>query len=339
MKAAIYEGGKRVRIGESTPVVPGEGQVRLRVSHCGICGTDLHIFLGDLDRRAVPPRVIGHETSAVIEEVGAGVKGWHAGDAVAVLPVLSCGVCATCRSGNPHVCPKLRVLGVDSTGGMQASWTVPAANLFRLPAGLSPELAALVEPMAVACHDVALARIKPGEKCLVIGGGPIGALCALVAKHDGADVVVSEVNAFRIGLLEAAGLRTVNPRETSVDEFVLDWTGGQGVDLSFEVSGTQPGADLMTSVLRPKGRVVLVSVYGFKPQVDLYRFFARELELIGVRLYGPQDFERAIDLLANGGMPLASMITAVEPIDRLQAVFEDLTSGGAAMKVLIDCQS
>ncbi len=336
MKAAVYDHCQTLQVGVSTPLAPQAGEVRINVSHCGICGTDLHIFLGDLDHRTKPPQIIGHETAGVIEEVGAGVTAWKAGDRVTVLPVLSCGVCPTCRAGHPHVCPQLKVLGVDAPGGMQKSWTVPSSKLFRLPNELSLQHGALIEPLAVACHDVALAQVKPGEKALVIGGGPIGVLVALVAQHDGADVVVTEVNPFRVALMQRLGLKVVNPRETNVLEFVNDWTGYEGADLAFEVSGTAPGAEIMTEVVRPKGRIVIVSVYAMKPAVNLYRFFARELSLIGVRLYGPQDFERAIDLAASGKLPLAEVITAVEPMDRIQEVFTDLTSGGPAMKVLIE---
>lgn len=339
VKAAIYQGGRSVRIGVSFARTPQAGEVRIRVSHCGVCGTDLHVFLGDLDARVKPPQIIGHETSGVIEEVGPDVTAWKPGDRVTVLPVISCSICPTCRAGHGHVCPKLRVLGVDDVGGMQSSWTVPAKNCFRLPDAMSLAHGALIEPLAVACHDVLLAKIERGEKALVIGGGPIGALCALVARHDGAEVAVVEVNPFRIDLMRRIGLTVVNPKETAVEGFVADWTNGEGCDLAFEVSGTQPGADLMTDIVLPKGRIVLVSVYGFRPQVTLYKFFARELSLIGVRLYNAADFDRAITLAASGALPLTDVITATEPIDRLQAVFEDLTSGGPAMKVLIECSA
>jgi 2-desacetyl-2-hydroxyethyl bacteriochlorophyllide A dehydrogenase len=220
---------------------------------------------------------------------------------------------------------------------MQSYWNAPAANLFRLPETMPLAHGALIEPLAVACHDVKLARIVPGEKALVVGGGPIGVLCALVARHDGAEVAVVEVNAFRVDLMRSMGLTVVNPREADAAAFVQDWTGGEGVDLAFEVSGTQPGADLMTAVLRPKGRVVLVSVYGFRPQVDLYRFFARELSLLGVRLYDGSDFERAITLASAGFVPAGTFITGTRPIGEIQAAFEDLSSGGNSMKVLIEC--
>ncbi len=337
MNAAIYEGGRRVRVGESHRQEPGPGEVRIAVSHCGICGTDLHIFLGDLDHRVQPPQVIGHEMSGVIEALGERVRGWTPGDRVTVLPVVSCGVCATCRAGHAHVCPQLKVLGVDAVGGMQSYWNAPAANLFRLPVSMPLAHGALIEPLAVACHDVKLARIQAGEKALVIGGGPIGALCALVARHDQADVAVVEVNPFRVELMRSMGLTVVNPQDTDAAAFVRDWTNGEGADLAFEVSGTQPGADLMTAVLRPKGRVVLVSVYGFRPQVDLYRFFARELILMGVRLYDGSDFERAIELASAGLVPAEHFITGTEPIGRIQAAFEHLVAGGNSMKVLIEC--
>lgn len=339
MKAAVYQGNRQIGIAVSDRRPPRPGEVRIAVSHCGICGTDLHIFLGDLDRRVRPPQVIGHEVSGVIEETGEGVSGWQPGDRVTVLPVVSCGACATCLAGHAHVCPQLKVLGVDAMGGMQRYWNAPAANLFRLPDSLPLAHGALIEPLAVACHDVRLAALRPGEKVLIIGGGPIGALCALVARHAGAAVAVVEVNPFRVELLRKMHLAVVNPKETDAGKFVQDWAGPEGADVAFEVSGTQAGADLMAAALRPKGRVVLVSVYAFRPQVDLYRFFARELTLLGVRLYDASDFRQALELAAAGVIPTDTFLTATRPIDEVQQAFEDLASGGNSMKVLIDCRA
>ena len=139
------------------------------------------------------PQVIGHEMSGKIVEMGTDVTGWAIGDSVVVRPLDACGQCAACNAGNGHVCQELNFIGIDSPGAFQGSWTVPAYTLHRLPDDMPMDLAALVEPMAVACHDVRLGEVVSGEKAVVIGGGPIGLLNALVARHAGAEVRVAEV--------------------------------------------------------------------------------------------------------------------------------------------------
>ena len=139
MRAAYYEGNRKVRAGECTPVDPAHGEVRLRVSHCGICGTDLHIYHGNMDHRVRLPQVIGHETAGVIEAVGDGVSGWATGDRVTVMPLDPCHQCPACRAGHSHICQKLKFIGIDTPGGMQALWTVPAHTLHRVPAELQTD--------------------------------------------------------------------------------------------------------------------------------------------------------------------------------------------------------
>lgn len=156
MRAAFYEGHKTIRTGECAPVAPGPGQAQIAVSHCGICGTDLHIYHGNMDHRVTLPQVIGHEMSGTIVATGEGVTGWRAGDRVTVRPLDPCGECAACRAGHGHVCMKLKFLGIDAPGAMQALWTAPARTLHRLPESLTLEQGALIEPLAVACHDVRL---------------------------------------------------------------------------------------------------------------------------------------------------------------------------------------
>ena len=185
MKAAYYGGAETITIGESAAPAPSAGEVRIRVSHCGICGTDLHIFHGKMDHRVKMPQVIGHEMSGAIEAVGAGVEGWSAGDRVTVRPLDACGQCPACQAGHTHICMKLKFIGIDTPGAMQGLWTVPAHTLHRLPEALSFEQGALIEPLAVACHDVRLSELQAGEFAVVQGGGPIGLLIALVARAAG----------------------------------------------------------------------------------------------------------------------------------------------------------
>lgn len=320
-------------------MAPGPGEVRLRVSHCGICGTDLHIYHGNMDHRVRTPQVIGHETAGVIEAVGPAVEGWSAGDRVTVMPLDPCHQCPACKAGHSHICQRLKFIGIDTPGGMQALWTVPAHTLHRVPASLSLEHAALIEPIAVACHDVRMGELKPGENAVVLGGGPIGALVAMVARLAGAHVIVSEVNPFRIELLTSLGLEVVNPLKVDLVKLVNERTGEAGADIVFEVSGAAPVAAMMTDLLRTRGRVVLVAVYAKPVPVNLHRFFWRELRMIGARVYEHEDFDKAIELLASGAMRFDKLITDVYPIDGLKKGFEQMERGGEVMKILIDCGS
>ncbi len=337
MKAAFYEGNEQIRIGECTPVAPGAGEVQIRVSHCGICGTDLHLFHGAMDHRVTKPAVIGHEMSGVIETIGDGVSGWAAGDRVTVRPLDSCGECPACRAGHSHICQKLKFIGIDRPGAMQKLWTVPAATLHRLPDSLSLKEGALIEPIAVACHDVRLGEVVAGEFVVVLGGGPIGALVALVARHKGAHVLVSEMNAFRINLLREFGFDVVNPAETDLVALVEEQTGGAGADVVFEVTGSKAGAEIMTKLPRVRGRIVVVAIYSQPPQVDLFKFFWREITMRGARVYEAQDFEAAIALAASGTLPMDKLITNVCPLDDLEWGLRQLEKGGEVMKVLIEC--
>src|SRR5262249_7217372 len=148
------------------------------------------------------------------------------------------------------ICQKLKFIGIDAPGAMQGLWTVPSHTLHRLPDHLPLEQGALIEPLAVACHDVRLGEVKAGEVAVVLGGGPIGALVALVAKNEGARVVVSEVNPFRLRLAADLGLETVNPKEVDLPKFVNAETGGAGADVVFEVTSSAAGAEMMTKLPR-----------------------------------------------------------------------------------------
>ena len=338
MRAAYYCGDRRIELGESKVQRPGLGEVRIEVAYCGVCGTDLHIYMGHMDGRIDMPQVIGHEMAGRIAEIGDEVDDWVVGDPVVVRPLDACGRCPACRAGNGHVCQNLNFIGIDSPGAFQSSWTVPAHTLHRLPAEMPMDLGALVEPMAVACHDVRLGEVAPGEKAVVIGGGPIGLLNALVARDAGAEVWVAEVNAYRLGIARSVGLETINPLEEDLEAHVEAWTDGGGADVVFEVSGSKPGAEVMTKVAKVRGRIVVVAIFAEAPKVDLFQFFWRELKMCGGRVYEPEDYDRAIELTASGALPLDKLVSERLSLDGLPDAFARLESGADAVKILIDTQ-
>jgi len=337
LRAAFFAGNQQFQLGPCVPIEPGPGQVQIRVEYCGICGTDLHLFHGAMAHRLTLPHVMGHEMSGTIAAVGAGTHGWQPGDRVTVRPLDPCGACPACRMGHSHICHNLKFIGIDRPGALQRLWTVPAQTLHRLPEGLGLREAAMVEPIAVACHDVRLSEAAPGEFAAVIGGGPIGILIALVAQTRGARVLLAEVNEFRVRLARELGIEAVNPRETDLVALVNERTGGAGADVVFEVSGSQAGAEMMTRLPRTRGRIVVVAIFGEPPKVDLFRFFWRELKLAGARVYEAVDFEQSIGLAAGGNLPLDRLITTVLPLDRIQEGMRQMERGGDCMKILVDC--
>ncbi|MFE2216382.1 zinc-binding dehydrogenase [Streptomyces canus] len=316
---------------------PGPGEVELAPAYVGICGTDLHIFHGDMDARVRMPAVLGHEMSGRVLRVGAGVEGWAPGDAVTVMPLRWDDTCPACRAGHQHVCRHLDFIGIDSPGAMQQRWTVPASTLIRLPETLALDRAALVEPTAVAVHDVGRAAVREGERVVVVGGGPVGVLIALVARATGADVRVVEPSAHRRLLAEELGLTAWNPADDDVPALVGEWTGDAGADVAFEVSGAAGGVDTAVEVLGVRGRLCLVAIHPRPREVNLHRFFWRELTLVGARLYDRSDFEKAVGLVADGTIPAARLISKIVPLTQAPTAFEALEGGGDVMKILVDC--
>jgi 2-desacetyl-2-hydroxyethyl bacteriochlorophyllide A dehydrogenase len=338
MLAGEYVAGEGVTVSQIPRVPPAHGEVQIAVAFTGICGTDLHIAHGAMDSRTGERRVLGHEMSGVVAELGEGVTGLAIGTAVTVMPLLWCGSCPTCVSGNSHICENLNFVGIDSTGSLQEFWNVPAELVIPMPEGISLRDAALVEPIAVARHDVERGRLVAGEQAVVVGGGPVGLLMAIVAAERGADVLVVEPDAYRRSVIGRLGFLALDPAE-DVESEVSARTGGAGADIAFEVSGSQPGLDTAVSVLRPRGRLVAVGIHTEPRLVDLKRVFWRELEILGARVYDRSDFEAAIALVAAGKVPADALITRVVPLESAPDAFELLRRGGAVMKVLVDSRA
>lgn len=222
---------------------------------------------------------------------------------------------------------------------MQQYWNVPAFTLHRLPDNLTLQLGALIEPLAVACHDVRLAELKENEIAVVLGGGPIGVLIAMVARSKGARVLISEVNAHRLNFIRSLGFETVNPAQSDLTNAVEIFSGEAMADVVFEVSGSQAAVKSMTQLCKVRGRIVMVAIHSEVRSVDLFQFFWRELRLIGARVYEPADFDEAIALAASGSLPLEKLITAVAPLSQALKVFQTIDQNPAGMKYILDCQS
>lgn len=338
MKATVYQGNKTFSVIEREMETPSKGEVRIKVAYSGVCGTDVHIYHGMMDKRVNIPVTIGHEMSGIIDAIGEGVSDFSVGEKVVVRPLDDRGVKPSDKGFN-HICEDLKFIGIDSPGSMQQYWNVPAFTLHKLKQETDLKLAALIEPLAVAVHDVRLSGLVAGETAVVLGGGPIGLLVALVAKETGADVIVSEVNENRILKARELGLNAVNPTKIDLIGYVQERTKGRKADVIFEVAGVQPALDVMTEIAGIRGRILMVAIHGQKREIDLFKFFWKELKLIGARVYEKEDYEKAITLITANELPFEEMITDVQPLSNIQQVFENIDNNPDGMKVLMDCQA
>ena len=338
MLTAAYVGNRTIELQRARALPPDRGQVRIHVAFVGLCGTDLHIVHGSMDRRVKVPLIFGHEMSGTVDEVGSGVDGWATGDKVTVMPLVWDGTCPACRAGNTHICQNLNFVGIDSPGALQPFWNVPASTLVRVPRHTDLRDAALIEPVAVAVHDVRRGRVSAGDKVVVVGGGPIGLIIATVARHVGGEVAVVELDPTRRALAAELGFIALHPESFDDPSWLDEWTGGAGADVVFEVSGAAAGITLALPLAKVRGTIVLVGIHPEPRAVDLQRIFWRELTIVGARVYEKSDFETAVELVSSGVIPTDALITSVVPLAETQAGLSKLEAG-SAMKVLVDVRA
>ncbi|WP_349664128.1 alcohol dehydrogenase catalytic domain-containing protein [Cellulophaga lytica] len=336
MIATQYKGNKNFAVIDKKIEEPKDDEVRIKVAYSGVCGTDVHIYHGMMDKRVSIPQTIGHEMSGVIDAVGKNVTNFKAGEKVVVRPLDDRKVKPSDKGFN-HICEDLKFIGIDSPGSMQQYWNVPAFVLHKLKPETDLKLAALIEPLSVATHDVRRSGLVKGETAVVLGGGPIGMLVAMVAKEVGAQVIISEVNPTRIKMAKDLGFDAVNPTEVDLVAYVKSKTEDKRADVVFEVAGVQPALDIMCEVAGIRGRILMVAIHGDKKPVDLFKFFWKELSLIGARVYEKEDYEKSIELITENKLPFEAMITDVQPLSKIQKVFENIDKNPSGMKVLMDC--
>lgn len=333
MKAIQHMGANVIAVNEiALPEVP-EGWGLIRVSHAGICGTDLNIYAGT-HPRAKAPLTMGHEFSGAM---AADAPGLPKGTRVTVYPLISCGVCTPCKTGNGHVCNSLGLFGIDQNGGMAEYIAVPLDKIIKLPDGVSDKLGAFIEPIAVAVHALRETGYCPGDNALVFGCGTIGLCLALTLRIFGAqDVVMAETDASRSTLAKALGFEVVNPAETDIRGFAEQRTGGDGFDRVYDCAGAEAVANSLFDVVRVRGQIVIVASYKKPAALPLIKGMFRETSIHFVRVYRHGDFEIAAKIAA-ADKAFEKIITHVLPADEAQKGFDLLLQKGTgAVKVMFD---
>jgi threonine dehydrogenase-like Zn-dependent dehydrogenase len=339
MQAAVTRGKGQLEIVEVPVPAVGDHDVLVEVSHCGVCGSDLHMVLDGWGRRGA---IEGHEWSGVVVAVGSAVTAWAVGDAIVGGPTVRCGRCRECVSGHPSLCAERDTPGVagDSYQGAFARYKlVDDRELLRVPEGLSLRAAALTEPLALALHGITKSGIVPGEQALVLGCGPIGALTVAGLRAMGVDdITVSEPTPVRAELAARLGAsRVISPNDLEdPGPFDPGRIVEGAVDVVFECSGRGDAMEAGLSQLRRMGRLVLVGAGMAAPKLDPNRILLNELIVTGAFCYDADGFPRALGLLASGAVPADLLLEPDDvPLAGALAAMEGLAGGRIAAKVLI----
>jgi (R,R)-butanediol dehydrogenase/meso-butanediol dehydrogenase/diacetyl reductase len=353
MRALRFHAAEDLRLEQLPVLEPGPGWARLRVAACGICGTDVEEFSHGPRMTPRPesphpltgesaPLTLGHEFAGAVEALGEGVEGLAIGDRVAVEPSIACGECPACLAGEINRCPRRGAVGLHGWGGGFADHvTLPVSMLHRLPDSISDQEGALVEPIAVGWHGLRVAEMREGQSVLVVGAGPVGLGALLAAKAIGASQVFVSVR--------RPGLRSETAADFGADavllgddgpvpEQVMAATGGVGVDVAIEASGSDAGLDDALRSARIGGSAVVLGVPEGAAAVDTSLMLMRELRLLGSRGYAGE-YPLVIAAMANGRIAdPGRMVTATVPLEAaVQDGFRQLVENRAAhVKIIVE---
>lgn len=325
MRAATLTDDHGFEVSEMPDPTPGPDELVLRVDACGICGSDLKA-------RHNMPRglVMGHEFAGEIVAVGSSAADrWRIGQSVASLPIIGCGACPACLAGEPSHCTTADLVGVGGSSGGYAEFVrVSARETFALPEGFDPRMGALTEPLAVGLHAVARARIQPGDRVMIIGGGPVGLAVLVWARRSGAgEIVVSDPSAER---REAAGTFGAS---LVVDPSAADI--GTGFDIVFECVGIPGMVDVSIGAAGIHGRVVIVGVCTKPDPFIPVRAVVKEVSMDFVMYYTRQEFGAVVESFGSGTLDPRPFVTGRVGLDGVDAAFRDLDGSRTQCKVLV----
>ncbi len=291
------------------------GEVLVRIRRVGICGTDMHIYQGNQPYFAYP-RVMGHELAGEIAEAPGG-SGLKPGDAVYIVPYLTCGHCIACRAGKTNCCTSMKVLGVHVDGGMCDYMALPESIVFHAE-GISLDQAAMIEFLAIGAHAVARARINPGERALVVGCGPIGAGIVIFAKLAGAEVTVMDGRDDRLAFCQRhLGVSTVVKAGPDDLAQLADMTGGEFFHHVFDATGSAKAMERGFSLVGHGGTYVLVSIVQGDIGFNDPEFHKRETTLLSSRNATLADFATVLAAMRGGHIPTGAINTHRAPLDQL----------------------
>ena len=342
MKALVLSGPRELAVQDVPDPTLTSGEMLVRVSFAGICGTDLRLFNGTKVVRY--PRVIGHEFSGRVVETTPGSGDWSVGQRVVVYPTLSCGQCYACQAGRPNICVQRRTIGYEYDGGFREFVAIPAdavanGNVIAIPDALTDEEAALTEPVAAALMGVRRAGVRAGSQVLIFGAGPIGLAHAALCRLGGASMIaVSEPQAARREAALGVGVDgVIDPAAEGLSEGVARVFGQPGPDIAFIDVGIPDLVPSAIGVLRKGGRCVLFAgmAEGATCVLEPNTVHYREVDLVGSSSSTSENQQEVLRLAVQEGFPLRSLLSDILPLNSWSTGFE-MKDRGAGLKVLLD---
>ena len=337
MKGLVYHGDEVLKWEDVADVSPQNHEVKIMVKAAGICGSDVHGFQG-LTGRRIPPMIMGHEFSGVVCEVGSDVDTLKPGDRVTSFPMDYCGTCATCQKGEVQFCPDKRQFGVLTVNGAFAEYLcVPAKVCYKLNENVSFSGGSTIEPLAVAYRGVEHGGDMEGKNVLVVGSGTIGLMLVACAKLKNPEkIIVTDLSNTRLDVAKKMGADLiVNPSESDVKQVILDNTDGNGVDVSFEAVGITPACVQSLENLRIGGRSVWLGQGKKIVEIGMLDIVTRELSVKGSFTYGLEAFKSAVDMLNQGKVDVAPLISKEVPMSEGADWFEKLKKPEELVKVVL----
>lgn len=335
MKTVAIDQPFEIKVTDTEKPVPGEGEALLKVLYGGICGADVASYTGNQPFTTYP-RIPGHEFSAQIVSVPANDQGLKPGDIVTANPYFNCKKCYSCQRGFVNCCTDNQTMGVQRDGAFREYIVMPVERIYP-GKGLSARELALVEPFTISYHALHRAQIKPGDKVLVVGAGPIGLFACIAAKAQGAEVTVADILDGRLEKAIHFGAdHTINSKEKDIVKGAMELTGGNGFDVCVEACGSSVTFLACIDCAAFAANIILIG-NGKKETTFLHSILLKkELNVFGSRNSYERDFRAVIDLIASGKVNVLDMVSDVYPIARADEAFKALVNNdGSLAKVLI----
>ncbi|WMJ77547.1 MULTISPECIES: zinc-dependent alcohol dehydrogenase [unclassified Sedimentibacter] len=339
MKALVYVGPNKVEYKDVPDPKSIPGYAKIKMKYCGICGGDKGIVAGK-HPRAKAPLIVGHEFLGIIEEISKSNKQLKVGDRVVAYPLISCGNCLPCKTGKPHVCKNLKLLGIDVDGGMAEYAYVNENVLFKVDDNVSDIVASLIEPLAVIVRAIHQSGFKYLDSTVVMGAGPIGIIAAIALRNAGASkVVISDLDPFRLNVCKELGFKTVNVKEENLKEVIANMTNGDGVDVVFEASGTEAATFESTELAKINGTICMLGIHKAPHVSNLPQFSFKEQNMVATRVYTKHEFHQAVELVKELHNELEKIVSHIIHLSEGQTAFNYINDPKMnTIKVLLDCE-
>ena len=339
MKALVKKSPKIGIWMEDVPVPNcGTNDVKIKITHTALCGTDLHIYKWDdwAQRTLELPLVTGHEFCGIVEEIGPGVTHFKEGDRVSGEGHITCGYCRNCRAGKRHICHKTVGVGIQRPGAFAEFLVIPESNVWPIHKDIPSEIAAFFDPFGNATHT-ALSFEMTGEDVLITGAGPIGVMAVAICKFVGArNIVITDINEYRLELARKLGAtKAINISKGNIKDYYSELNIVNGFDVGLEVSGNPSAFKDMLSHMYHGGNVALLGLLPESTQINWDEIIFKGLNIKGI--YGREMYETWYKMtqMLRSGLDISNVLTHRLPVDDFQQAFEIMEKGQCG-KIVLD---